>query len=143
MSDSMGSDKPARGAKKTTRKKTAKKTTRKKIAKKTTRKTTKKSAPPVQEYVGLPQDVEDLEDLPMPVSGHVPELHLSEMHKMTIAELQTMAREEGLEEIAGLKKQDLIFEILKERAKASGVMYGEGVLEVLPDGFGFLLSNYP
>ena len=46
-------------------------------------------------------------------------------------ELLTMAREEGLEEITGLKKQDLIFKVLKERAKAEGVMYGEGFAIVL------------
>ncbi|MCL4190540.1 MAG: transcription termination factor Rho, partial [Thermoguttaceae bacterium] len=41
---------------------------------------------------------------------------------------------------AGMKKQDLIFRILKERVKLNGLMYGEGTLEVLPDGFGFLRS---
>ncbi len=69
-----------------------------------------------------------------------PDLHITQMQKMTMSELQSMAREEGLEEITGLKKQDLIFKVLKERAKREGVMYGEGVLEVLPDGFGFLRS---
>jgi transcription termination factor Rho len=85
-------------------------------------------------------DVEDLDEVPVAPSSQMPVLHLSEMHKMTMAELQLMARDEGLEEIAGMKKQDLIFEILKKRAQATGVMYGEGVLEVLPDGFGFLRS---
>ncbi len=100
----------------------------------------KAPAPPPVELEGLPMDVEDLDEIPVPLSDHVPELHLSEMHKMTMAELQQMARDEGMEEIAGKKKQDLIFEILKKRAQESGVMYGEGVLEVLPDGFGFLRS---
>ena len=109
--------------------------------KKTSKKIIKQSAPPPPvDLEGLPMDVEDLEDIPQPVSDNLPKLHLSEMHKMTMAELQQMAREEGIEEIAGLKKQDLIFVILKKRALASGVMYGEGVLEVLPDGFGFLRS---
>ena len=39
-----------------------------------------------------------------------------------------------------MKKQDLIFRILKERVKMNGLMYGEGTLEILPDGFGFLRS---
>jgi len=109
--------------------------------KKTSKKIIKQSAPPPPvDLEGLPMDVEDLDDVPQPVSDNLPKLHLSEMHKMTMAELQLMAREEGIEEIAGLKKQDLIFVILKKRALASGVMYGEGVLEVLPDGFGFLRS---
>ncbi|MGE4601386.1 MAG: Rho termination factor N-terminal domain-containing protein, partial [Planctomycetota bacterium] len=108
-------------------------TRRKKVTKKKT------SLPPI-DLEGLPMDVEDLDEIPQTVSGKMPELHLSEMHKMTMAELQEMSREEGIEEIAGLKKQDLIFVILKNRAEEAGVMYGEGVLEVLPDGFGFLRS---
>ena len=61
---------------------------------------------------------------------------------MTIAQLQKAAKEENIprEEFVGLKKQDLIFRILKERVKANGLMFGEGTLEVLPDGFGFLRS---
>ena len=39
-----------------------------------------------------------------------------------------------------MKKQDLIFKILKERVKLNGLMFGEGTLEILPDGFGFLRS---
>jgi len=104
------------------------------------KKTTRKQSPPPPEFEGLPMDVEDLDEVPVAPSSQMPVLHLSEMHKMTMAELQLMARDEGLEEIAGMKKQDLIFEILKKRAQATGVMYGEGVLEVLPDGFGFLRS---
>src|SRR6058998_3369558 len=61
---------------------------------------------------------------------------------MTIAQLQKAARDENIpkEEYVGLKKQDLIFRILKERVKLNGLMFGEGTLEVLPDGFGFLRS---
>src|SRR5438067_9844185 len=57
---------------------------------------------------------------------------------MTLAQLQKTARDEGLTETSGMKKQDLIFKILKERVKQNGLMYGEGTLEILPDGFGFL-----
>jgi transcription termination factor Rho len=68
--------------------------------------------------------------------------YITELQHMTIAQLQKAAREENLpkEEFVGLKKQDLIFRILKERVKANGLMFGEGTLEVLPDGFGFLRS---
>ncbi len=55
-------------------------------------------------------------------------------------ELIDEARQENLTDITGLKKQDLIFKILKERVKLNGLMFGEGTLEVLPDGFGFLRS---
>ena len=68
------------------------------------------------------------------------ETHLTELKKMTIAQLHAVAKGENIEGYTGLKKQDLIFKILEERVKANGLMYGEGVLEVLPDGFGFLRS---
>ncbi len=59
---------------------------------------------------------------------------------MTMPQLIEEARKENLVEITGIKKQDLIFKILKERVKLNGLMYGEGTLEILPDGFGFLRS---
>jgi transcription termination factor Rho len=68
------------------------------------------------------------------------EIHLTELQKMTMPQLIATAKEEGVTEYTGLKKQDLIFKILKERVKQNGLMYGEGTLEVLPDGFGFLRS---
>ena len=66
------------------------------------------------------------------------ELYLTELQKMNVAELHEVARGEGIKEFSALKKQDLIFKILKERIQQNGLMYGEGVLEVLPDGYGFL-----
>ncbi|MGA2033500.1 MAG: transcription termination factor Rho [Thermoguttaceae bacterium] len=66
--------------------------------------------------------------------------HIAELQRMSMAELIEEARKENVSEYAGIKKQDLIFKILKERVKLNGLMYGEGTLEVLPDGFGFLRS---
>ncbi len=66
--------------------------------------------------------------------------HISELQQMTMAQLLKVSKEEKLTEYSGLKKQDLIFKILKERVKQNGLMFGEGTLEVLPDGFGFLRS---
>jgi len=66
--------------------------------------------------------------------------HIAELQKMSMTELIEEARKENLTDYAGMKKQDLIFKILKERVKMNGLMYGEGTLEVLPDGFGFLRS---
>ncbi|MCC6125026.1 MAG: transcription termination factor Rho [Pirellulales bacterium] len=66
--------------------------------------------------------------------------NIVELQKMSMAELIEEARRENLTEIAGIKKQDLIFRILKERVKLNGLMFGEGTLEILPDGFGFLRS---
>jgi transcription termination factor Rho len=67
-------------------------------------------------------------------------IHIAELQRMSMQELMEEAKKENLSEIAGLKKQDLIFKILKERVKLNGLMFGEGTLEVLPDGFGFLRS---
>lgn len=68
------------------------------------------------------------------------EMHITELQRMTTAELLKTAKKEKVVEYSGLKKQDLIFKILKNRVKQNGLMYGEGVLEILPDGFGFLRS---
>jgi transcription termination factor Rho len=68
------------------------------------------------------------------------ELHLTDLQKLAVAELHEIAKEEGLTEYAGLGKQELVFRILKSRIQKDGLMYGEGVLEILPDGFGFLRS---
>jgi len=65
-------------------------------------------------------------------------LYLTDLQKLTVADLHDIAKNEGLTEYSALKKQDLIFRILKERIRQTGLMYGEGVLEVLPDGYGFL-----
>ncbi len=66
--------------------------------------------------------------------------HISELQQMTMPQLLKVAKEENLSDYTGLKKQDLIFKILKERVKQNGLMFGEGTLETLPDGFGFLRS---
>nr|WP_315861157.1 transcription termination factor Rho [Bremerella volcania] len=67
-------------------------------------------------------------------------MHIAELQKMSMQELIEEARKENLEDVSGSRRQDLIFRILKERVKMSGLMYGEGTLEILPDGFGFLRS---
>ena len=68
------------------------------------------------------------------------EIHIAELQKMSMSQLIDEARHEKLKDVMGMKKQDLIFKILKERVKMNGLMYGEGTLEILPDGFGFLRS---
>jgi len=72
-----------------------------------------------------------------PESG---EVHIAELQKMSMNELIEEARAGNVEEVAGMRRQELIFNILKERVKMNGLMYGEGTLEILPDGFGFLRS---
>ncbi|RLS34906.1 MAG: transcription termination factor Rho [Planctomycetota bacterium] len=68
------------------------------------------------------------------------DINVAALQRMTMKELIDLAKEEQVSEISGLKKQDLIFRILKERTKMTGLMFGEGTLEILPDGFGFLRS---
>ncbi|MAT69350.1 MAG: transcription termination factor Rho [Planctomycetaceae bacterium] len=67
-------------------------------------------------------------------------VHIAALQRMSMPELIEVAEQEQIEEAAQLKKQDLIFRILKKRVKLDGMMYGEGTLEILPDGFGFLRS---
>ncbi|MDX1694715.1 MAG: transcription termination factor Rho [Ketobacteraceae bacterium] len=67
-------------------------------------------------------------------------MNLTELKKKRIAELLTIAEEMGLENLARTRKQDVIFSILKRHAKSGEDIYGDGVLEILQDGFGFLRS---
>ena len=67
-------------------------------------------------------------------------IHIAELQRMSMQELIDTAEAEQIADIGGLKKQELIFRVLKERVKLKGLMYGEGTLEILPDGFGFLRS---
>jgi len=70
-------------------------------------------------------------------------MDIGDLKKKTIAELTEVAQELKLEDISSLKKQDLIFKILETQTQRNGVINAEGVLEILPDGFGFLRSaNY-
>ena len=68
------------------------------------------------------------------------DVHLAQLQNMDMPALIEIARKEKVEDFHGLKKQELIFRILKERVRLNGLMYGEGTLEILPDGFGFLRS---
>ena len=68
------------------------------------------------------------------------ELHITSLKDMTVAELRALAKQDKLEGIAGMVKQELIFAIIKNKVNQNGLLYGEGVLEVLPDGYGFLRS---
>jgi transcription termination factor Rho len=73
-------------------------------------------------------------------AGDGPEIAIGDLKKMKMEELHELAKELEIEAYSGLKKQDLIFAILQKRIEAAGSIYGEGTLEILPDGFGFLRS---
>lgn len=77
------------------------------------------------------------------ISERRAEMEIASLKQMKIAELSKIAKEFKIEGISGLRKQDLMFKILQAQAEKEGRMFGEGVLEVLQDGFGFLRSpNY-
>jgi transcription termination factor Rho len=65
-------------------------------------------------------------------------MNLVELKGKNIAELTTMADELKVEGVSGMRKQELIFAILQAQTEKNGMIFGEGVLEILPDGFGFL-----
>jgi transcription termination factor Rho len=65
-------------------------------------------------------------------------MNLQELKGKKISELNTLARELSIEGASGMRKQDLIFALLNAQTEQNGMIYGEGVLETLPDGFGFL-----
>ena len=67
-------------------------------------------------------------------------MHLSELKTMQIAKLIEMGEALEIENVSRLRKQELMFAIMKKRAKGGEQVFGDGVLEVLPDGFGFLRS---
>ncbi|MFA5089862.1 MAG: transcription termination factor Rho [Candidatus Omnitrophota bacterium] len=70
-------------------------------------------------------------------------LDIGKLKEMKITELNKLSRELNINGISGLKKQELIFKLLQAQAEKEGLMFGEGILEVLPEGFGFLRSpNY-
>ncbi|MFH0944562.1 MAG: transcription termination factor Rho [Planctomycetota bacterium] len=71
------------------------------------------------------------------------EVHLSHMQQMLTEDLVEIATLEGIQLSSNAKKQDIIFKLLKRRGNTQGALFGDGVLEILPDGFGFLRSpNY-
>ncbi len=67
-------------------------------------------------------------------------MHLTELKNTPVSELIALGESMGLENLARLRKQDIVFAILKQHAKGGEDIFGGGVLEILPDGFGFLRS---
>lgn len=65
-------------------------------------------------------------------------MNIKDLKKKRISELTKIAKELNVEGASGMRKQDLIFAILQAQTEKNGLIFGEGVLEILPDGFGFL-----
>ena len=79
-------------------------------------------------------------DTPAPREGGAPQevVELGTLKDMSVTELTKIAKQLDVPGATGMRKQELIFQILRGRAEKSGLLFSEGVLETLPDGFGFL-----
>ncbi|MEJ2187937.1 MAG: transcription termination factor Rho [Acidobacteriota bacterium] len=93
-----------------------------------------------KESVVIPLDLDDeIEEYEQSADTAVEgRLDLTQLKEMGINRLCEVARGLGVENPAGLRRQDVIFAILQRQTEAEGLIFGEGVLEVLPEGFGFL-----
>lgn len=99
--------------------------------------------PVVDEKASVIKETSIEEKLPVVKGSEAYKLDLGELKAKTINELYSIAKEMKLEGLSGLKKQDLIFEILKGQTEQKGLIFSSGVLEILSDGYGFLRSpNY-
>ncbi len=67
-----------------------------------------------------------------------PSLDIRELKEMSISQLVQIGKDLGIEGATGTRKQELIFKVLQAQTEKSGLIFAEGVLECLPDGFGFL-----
>ncbi len=90
----------------------------------------------------LEREAEELERIVAASGGKIEDdgLTIADFQRMDLKEIFEIADKEGLEEFHQLPKQDLIFKILKARAAKQGIMFGEGTLQIMSDGFGFLRS---
>ena len=92
---------------------------------------------------GLPADVEEYgEDLAALKEADGEEINIGHLQKKDIAELNALAKEMEVENFGTMRKHEMIFQILRKHAEDKGVLIAEGVLEILPEGFGFLRSPY-
>ncbi|SCA63314.1 Transcription termination factor Rho [Chlamydiales bacterium SCGC AG-110-M15] len=92
-------------------------------------------------HQGLPVD-EDPEDVPAP-TGPTIETKIAEIQRMNIDDLHKYAKNMELQNLGSMTKSQMVFEVVKAKsASPNEVLIGEGVLEVLPDGFGFLRSPF-
>ena len=93
-----------------------------------------RTRPLTEEVTQDPMPDVALEELEIGDSG----LNLKVLKEKKIAELASIAKQFSIEGVSNMRKQELIFAILGAQTEQSGLVYGEGVLEILPDGFGFL-----
>jgi len=92
--------------------------------------------PPTGSDEFLPEEPETPPAEPEAEAGDT--LDIRSLHEMNMAQLTRIAKDLEVENPAGMRKQDLIFKILQVQTERKGLIFSEGVLECLPDGFGFL-----
>jgi transcription termination factor Rho len=68
-------------------------------------------------------------------------INISQLQALSMADLTQMAKDMGIENFGTMKKHEVIFQILQKNAERNGILFSEGVLEILPEGFGFLRSQ--
>ncbi|MBK9383350.1 MAG: transcription termination factor Rho [Planctomycetes bacterium] len=95
---------------------------------------------PAPMHSQLPVDDEALNEAILAQTSDEPPIELVDFQRLTLRDIQIQSREMGFRDITGMKKQDLLFRLLREKTKGTRPLYGRGVVEVLPDGFGFLRS---
>src|SRR5436190_19953012 len=87
-------------------------------------------------------EAEKAESRPSTSKDHIAtSLNIAKLQAMSMNELNQMARDLGVENFGTMRKHEVIFHILQKNAERAGVLFSEGVLEVLPEGFGFLRSQ--
>ena len=84
--------------------------------------------------------MEDITETPAPVAAETETLDLQRLKAKTMAELLALATELEIVGTSGLRKQELIFKVLEAQTEKNGLIFAEGVLEILPEGYGFLRS---
>jgi transcription termination factor Rho len=88
----------------------------------------------------------DLQETPVTVNGEAPasteaaSMDISEMKRKTVPGLVKVAQDLGIQGVSGIRKQELIFKILEAQTQKNGLIFSTGVLEILPEGYGFLRS---
>lgn len=104
----------------------------------TKKKSAEESVEPIVEEIFDDEEVETPQPKSKKESNGGAMLDLTAMKEMSISELTQIAKDMDVEGASGMRKQELIFKVLAAQTEKSGLIFSEGVLETLPDGFGFL-----
>ena len=87
------------------------------------------------------RDQQQRERRPQAPSGPPETINIAQLQAMSMADLTQKARDLHVENVGTMKKHEVIFHILQKNAERNGILFSEGVLEILPEGFGFLRSQ--